>query len=235
MSDPAQALGSIRRRIADAASGRSVTLVAVGKAQPVEALRALAGAGQSAFGENYVQEALAKHGALRDLPIEWHFIGPLQSNKCREVARAFDWLQSLDREKLVPALSRHRALGASPLEVLVQVNIDDESSKSGCRLEQMPGLARAVAAAPGLRLRGLMAIPAPAPEIEHRRAAFRRMRALFEELRAAHPSVDTLSMGMSDDFELALEEGATMVRVGTALFGPRPRGCRFRRRCRSRL
>lgn len=223
MSDPAQALGSIRRRIASAASGRSVTLVAVGKAQPVEAMRALADAGQSAFGENYVQEALAKRRALQDLPIEWHFIGPLQSNKCREVARGFDWLQSLDREKLVPALSRHRAPDAKPLDVLVQVNIDDESSKSGCRPEQVPALARAVVAAPGLRLRGLMAIPAPAPELERRRAAFRRMRTLFEQLRGTHPSVDTLSLGMSDDFELAIEEGANMVRVGTALFGPRPR------------
>ena len=223
MSDPAQALGSVRRRIANAASGRPVTLVAVGKAQPVEAMRAFAEAGQSAFGENYVQEAQAKRLALADLAIEWHFIGPLQSNKCREVARAFDWLQSLDREKLVAPLSRHRAPGAKPLEVLVQVNIDDESSKSGCRPEQMAGLAGAVAAAPGLRLRGLMAIPAPAQQIELRRAAFRRMRALFEELRAAHPAVDTLSIGMSDDFEAAIEEGATMVRVGTALFGPRPR------------
>jgi len=223
MSDPAQALGSIRRRIADAASGRSVTLVAVGKAQPVEALRALAEAGQPAFGENYVQEALAKQRALRDLPIEWHFIGPLQSNKCREVARAFDWLQSLDREKLVAGLSRHRAPNPKPLEVLVQVNVDDESSKAGCRPEQVPGLAHAVATAPGLRLRGLMAIPAPAPDFERRRAAFRRVCALFEALRAAHPSVDTLSLGMSDDFELAVNEGATMVRVGTALFGPRPR------------
>jgi len=223
MSDPAQALGSIRRRIADAASGRSVTLVAVGKAQPVEALRALAEAGQSAFGENYVQEALGKRRALRELPLEWHFIGPLQSNKCREVAREFDWLQSLDREKLVAGLSRHRAPGAKPLEVLVQVNVDDESSKSGCRPEQVPALAGAVASAQGLRLRGLMAIPEPAPDFERRRAAFRRMRALFEGLRSAHPSVDTLSLGMSDDFELALAEGATMVRVGTALFGPRPR------------
>ena len=200
-----------------------MTLVAVGKAQPVEAMRALAEAGQSAFGENYVQEALAKRRALQDLPIEWHFIGPLQSNKCREVARGFDWLQSLDREKLVAALSRHRAPDAKPLDVLVQVNIDDESSKSGCRPEQVPALARAVVAAPGLRLRGLMAIPAPTPELERRRAAFRRMRMLFEQLRETHPSVDTLSLGMSDDFELAIEEGANMVRVGTALFGPRPR------------
>ena len=222
MSDPAHALASIRRRIESAARGRSVTLVAVGKAQPPGALRALADAGQRAFGENYVQEALAKQRTLADLPLEWHFIGPLQSNKCRDVARGFAWLQSLDREKLVAPLARHRAPGVPPLNVLLQVNIDDESSKSGCRPEQVAALARAVAEEPRLSLRGLMAVPAPHPDRERRRAAFRRMRALFDELRAAHGSVDTLSLGMSDDFELAIEEGATLVRVGTALFGPRP-------------
>ena len=222
MSDPAEALGSIRRRIEAAAAGRSVTLVAVGKAQAVEAIRALAEAGQRAFGENYVQEALAKRRALADASLEWHFIGPLQSNKCREVARHFDWLQSLDREKLVAPLARHRAPDAAPLNVLVQVNVDDESSKSGCRPEEVPALARAVAAAPGLSLRGLMAVPAPDPDFERRRAAFRRMRALFDELGAAHPSVDTLSLGMSDDFELAIAHGSTCVRVGSALFGARP-------------
>ena len=222
MSDPADALASIRRRIADAAPGRSVTLVAVGKAQPAEAIRALAAAGQRTFGENYVQEALAKRRSLADLPIEWHFIGPLQSNKCREVARHFDWLQSLDREKLIAPLARHRAPGAPPLDVLVQVNVDDEASKSGCRPEQVPALARAIAAEPRLRLRGLMSVPAPDPDFERRRAAFRRMRALYDDLAAAHGTVDTLSLGMSDDFELALAEGANMVRVGSALFGPRP-------------
>jgi pyridoxal phosphate enzyme (YggS family) len=222
MSEPAEALASVRRRIERAAAGRSVTLVAVGKAQPAEALRALAGAGQRAFGETYVQEALAKRRALAELALEWHFIGPLQSNKCRDVARHFDWLQSLDRGKLVAPLARGRAPGAAPLNVLVQVNVDDESSKSGCRPEEVPGLARAVAGAPGLSLRGLMAVPAPYPDLERRRAAFRRMRALFDGLRERHASVDTLSLGMSDDFELAIEEGASMVRVGSALFGPRP-------------
>ena len=222
MSDPAQALGSMRRRIAEAARGRPVALVAVGKAQPAEAIRALCEAGQRAFGENYVQEALAKQRALVEAPIEWHFIGPLQSNKCREVARHFAWLQSLDREKLVAPLARHRPPGAEPLNVLVQVNIDDEASKSGCAPEQIDALADAVAAEPRLSLRGLMAVPAPEPDFERRRAAFRRMRALYDALRARHPRLDTLSLGMSDDFELALGEGATMVRIGSALFGPRP-------------
>lgn len=204
----------------------AVRLLAVSKTQPAAAVAALHRSGQRAFGENYVQEALLKQGELAALgvaanAIEWHCIGPLQSNKAREVARHFDWLQSLDRDKLIEPLSRHRAESATPLNVLIQVNIDDEASKSGCAPAAVAPLARKAAAAGGLRLRGLMAIPAPAPDLEHRRAAFRRLRALFDELRAAHVGVDTLSMGMSEDFELAIEEGATMVRVGTALFGVR--------------
>ncbi|NCT67191.1 MAG: YggS family pyridoxal phosphate-dependent enzyme [Rhodanobacteraceae bacterium] len=200
-----------------------VHLLAVSKTQPAEAVAALAALGQRAFGENYVQEALAKQRELGALAatLEWHLIGPLQSNKCREVARHFDWLQSLDRAKLIAPLSRERPAGHPPLNVLVQVNIDDEASKSGCAPDEVDALAAAVAAAPGLRLRGLMAIPAPAPDLGQRRDAFRRMRALYEALRTAHADVDTLSMGMSDDLELAVAEGATMVRVGTALFGAR--------------
>ncbi|GAP65150.1 pyridoxal phosphate enzyme, YggS family [Mizugakiibacter sediminis] len=222
MSAPAAALAAVRARIDEAAAraGHPVALVAVSKTQPAAAVRALAAAGQRAFGENYVQEALAKQRELADLALEWHCIGPLQSNKCREVAAHFAWLQSLDREKLIEPLSRHRPPDLPPLNVLVQVNIDAEASKSGCAPADVPRLAAAAAAAPGLRLRGLMAIPQPA-EPARRRAAFARMRALFDALARDHADVDTLSMGMSDDFELAIAEGATMVRVGSALFGPR--------------
>lgn len=204
------------------AAGRPpARLLAVSKTQSAAAVRALAAQGQCAFGENYVQEALAKQRELADLALEWHLIGPLQSNKCREVALHFDWLQSLDRPKLVAPLARHRPADLGPLDVLIQVNIDDEASKSGCAPREIDALAAAIAAENTLRLRGLMAIPAPAPDPQVRRDAFRRMRALFDELRGTHPGIDTLSMGMSDDFELAIAEGATMVRVGTALFGRR--------------
>jgi pyridoxal phosphate enzyme (YggS family) len=204
------------------AAGRTdaVTLLAVSKMQSAAAIRALAALGQRAFGENYVQEALAKQRELTDLALEWHLIGPLQSNKCREVAEHFHWLQSLDRRKLIAPLSRYRTAARAPLNVLIQVNIDDEASKSGCAPAHVPALAQEIAATPRLRLRGLMAIPAPA-DPAHRRDAFGRMRALFDTLRAAYADVDTLSMGMSDDLELAIAAGATMVRVGTALFGAR--------------
>ena len=211
----------------------AVRLLAVSKRQPATAILALQQLGQHAFGENYVQEALAKQrelaaaAGLAPDALEWHLIGPLQSNKCREVALHFDWLQSLDRLKLVEPLSRHRPQSRAPLNVLVQVNVDGEAGKSGCVPDEVPALAAAVAAAPGLRLRGLMAIPEPSPDPDHRRAAFRRMRALFEALRAEHAGADTLSLGMSDDLELAIEEGSTMVRVGTALFGPRSRDSGF--------
>lgn len=210
-----------RQAIADAAGGRAVTLVAVSKTRPAGDIRALAAPGQRDFGENYVQEALPKIAACADLRLNWHFIGPLQSNKAREVARHFDWVQSLDRPKLVPLLASQRPPGRAPLNVLVQVNIDDEASKSGCRPAEVTALADLVAAQPHLRLRGLMAIPAPFPDLERRREAFEAMNALFLQLRERHPGVDTLSMGMSDDFSLAIECGATMVRIGSALFGPR--------------
>jgi PLP dependent protein len=218
------AYGSMIGRIAAAspegASG-DVALLAVSKTQPAAAIRALASFGQRAFGENYVQEALAKQRELADLALEWHLIGPLQSNKCREAAQHFDWLQSLDRSKLIEPLSRHRPPERAALNVLIQVNIDDETSKSGCAPDAVDALATAIAAAPQLRLRGLMTIPLPTPDLARRRDAFRRMRTLFDRVRARHAGADTLSMGLSDDFELAIAEGATMVRVGTALFGAR--------------
>jgi pyridoxal phosphate enzyme (YggS family) len=194
----------------------------VSKTRSAAEIADLAAQGQRAFGENYVQEALPKIAALRGQGLEWHLIGHLQSNKAREAAQAFDWVQSVDRAKLVAALAHHRPPAAGPLNVLVQVNIDDEASKSGCRPQDVPALAEAIAAQPALRLRGLMAIPAPDPDRARRRAAFRAMSALFDALQAAHPGVDTLSMGMSEDYLDAVTEGATMVRIGSALFGPRP-------------
>jgi hypothetical protein len=216
---------AIRERIDAAArsAGRNVGLLAVSKLQPAAAIRTLAGLGQRRFGENYVQEALAKQHELAEPSLEWHLIGPLQSNKCRDVAGHFDWLETLDREKLVPLLNRHRPAAKPPLNVLIQVNIDDETSKSGCAPAEIARLAALIAQAPRLHLRGLMAIPQPHPDFARRRAAFVRMRELFEVLRADHPSADTLSLGMSDDFELAIAEGATLVRIGTALFGKRER------------
>ena len=210
-----------RVRAAAAATTHGAALLAVSKTKPAAAIRELALLGQHAFGENYVQEALAKQRELTDLDLEWHLIGPLQSNKCREVALHFDWLQSLDRGKLVAALNRFRPPGKPPLNVLIQVNIDAEDSKSGCAPQDVPQLAAQVAAAPGLRLRGLMAIPQPAPDADARRRAFQRMRALFDATKSTFTQMDTLSMGMSDDFELAIAEGATLVRIGTALFGRR--------------
>ena len=210
-----------RIRSASPAGTSGVRLLAVSKGQPAAAIRELVRCGQRAFGENYVQEALAKQRELDGVEVQWHIVGPLQSNKCRDVAQHFDWLESLDRAKLVPLLGAARPPGRPPLNVLIQVNIDDESSKHGCNPSQIDELARRVVATPGLVLRGLMAIPAPHPDPSMRIASFRRMSRHFEALRARHPCVDTLSMGMSEDFEEAIACGATEVRIGTALFGPR--------------
>ena len=196
-------------------------LLAVSKTRGADAVAAMAAAGQRAFGENYVQEALPKIEALRGLGLEWHLIGHLQSNKADAAARAFDWVQTVDRTKLVAALARHRPADLPPLNVLIQVNIDDEAGKHGCRPDEVDTLAAAIAAQPTLRLRGLMAIPAPDPNMARRRAAFHEMSALFDATAARHPGIDTLSMGMSEDCVEAIEEGATMVRVGSALFGAR--------------
>lgn len=196
-------------------------LLAVSKTQPVDAIAALAAAGQHAFGENYVQEALSKIDALQALGLEWHLIGNLQSNKTQDAARAFDWIQTIDRAKLIALLARHRPPELPPLNVLVQVNIDDEASKHGCAPADAMALADLIAAESRLRLRGLMAIPAPHEDPQRRVQAFRAMRDLFDAMGQRHPAIDTLSMGMSGDFVAAIEQGATMVRVGSALFGPR--------------
>jgi hypothetical protein len=226
-------LTALAERITAAAraAGRdpsSVTLVAVGKTFSAEAVAALARCGQRDFGENYVQEALAKIDAVRaalpGLALAWHFIGPIQSNKTRPIAERFDWVQSVDRLKIAQRLSEQRPDDLPPLNVLLQVNISGEAAKSGVSPAELPALARAVAALPRLRLRGLMAIPQPEDDPARQRRPFAALRQLFEAQRAAGPAGwDTLSMGMSGDLEAAIAEGATMVRVGTALFGARLR------------
>lgn len=226
MISPSKALHEILQTLSHSAHSpaRPATrLLAVSKTQPAEAVLALARLDQQAFGENYVQEALGKIHALEplNLDLEWHLIGHLQSNKCQEVAENFSWVQSLDRVKLIEPLSRYRSAHRAPLNILIQVNVDAEASKFGCTPQAVLPLAQKVAAAPNLRLRGLMSIGAPYPDFEQRRASFRRLRKLFDSLRHDFPAIDTLSMGMSEDYELAIEEGATMVRVGTRLFGAR--------------
>lgn len=202
-----------------AQSGHPVALLAVSKTHPAARIAECAALGQRAFGENYVQEALAKIAELAPLGLEWHLIGPLQSNKCQAAAEHFDWVQSVDRAKIIPLLAKHRPPHRPPLNVLIQVNIDGEAGKSGCSPEQAAELAGRIAAEPRLLLRGLMAIPDPATSGNG--LAFAQMQRLFRELHADHPSMDTLSMGMSDDFPAAIAHGATLVRVGSALFGRR--------------
>lgn len=219
-------LQAVRARIrqAAAAAGRdaeSIDLLAVSKTMPAEAVAEAAAAGQRAFGENYVQEGVDKARQLAGLGLEWHFIGPLQSNKTRPVAETFAWVHSIDRLKLAERLSAQRPAGLPPLNVCVQVNVSGEDTKSGCTLEEAPALCRAVAALPNLALRGLMAIPAPADEAAAQREPLVRLRQLFEQLNREGLALDTLSMGMSHDLEAAVMEGATMVRIGTAIFGER--------------
>ena len=221
-------LQEVKRRIsvATAMAGRaanSVTLLAVSKTKPESAVREAHAAGQRAFGENYVQEGLAKIEALADLraQLEWHLVGPVQSNKTRAVAEAFDWVHSVDRLKIAERLSAQRPPGLPPLNVCLQVNISSEVSKAGLTPAELPALAAAVALLPGLRLRGLMAIPEPSADLAAQRAPHRALRELLDLLRAQGLVLDTLSMGMSDDLEAAVAEGATLVRVGSAVFGAR--------------
>ncbi|MBT9497841.1 MAG: YggS family pyridoxal phosphate-dependent enzyme [Zoogloea sp.] len=219
-------LQNLALRIARAAEavGREpagVRLLAVSKTWPADSVREAAAAGQRAFGENYVQEGVAKVEALAGLGLEWHFIGPLQSNKTRLVANSFAWVHSIDRLKIAERLSEQRDVHLPPLEVCIQVNVSGEASKSGVAPDDLPELARAVAALPRLRLRGLMAIPEPTSDVALQRARFASLRQLREQLNAGGLQLDTLSMGMSDDLEAAIAEGSTMVRVGTAIFGGR--------------
>ncbi|MEE4638129.1 MAG: YggS family pyridoxal phosphate-dependent enzyme [Wenzhouxiangella sp.] len=199
-----------------------IRLLAVSKKQPVDRIRALAADGQTSFGENYVDEAVAKMDELADLELEWHFIGPVQSNKTRALAERFDWIQSVDRGKIVRRLNEQRPSDRAALNVLIQVNLDGEQQKAGCAPEEIEDLAEAIAAAERLKLRGLMAIPAPRDEPQAQSEVFQRLRGYFDALAAVYPSVDTLSAGMSADLEAAIAAGSTMIRVGTDLFGPRP-------------
>ena len=222
-----------RQRLADAcqATGRdvtAVTLLAVSKTFDADAVAQAVAAGQRAFGENYIQEGVDKVQALRaslpEVALQWHCIGPVQSNKTRLVAEHFDWVQSVDRLKIAQRLSEQRPVGLPPLQVCLQVNVDGGPNKSGVAPDELPALAAAVAALPRLQLRGLMCIPEPAPDFEGQHALFLRCKLLFDAMREqVGQSVDTLSMGMSDDLEAAVAAGATLVRVGRGVFGERPR------------
>jgi PLP dependent protein len=220
-------LREVRARMARAAAdaGRnahSVTLLAVGKGQPLELLAAAADCGVTDFGESYLQEALAKLAALQERALTWHFIGRIQANKTRPMAEAFAWVHALDRLKVAERLAAQRPHHAPPLNVCLQVNIAGEASKGGVAPAELPALAAAVARLPHLTLRGLMCIPPDESEPARQRVWFARLRVLRDELNAAGHSLDTLSMGMSGDFESAIREGATIVRLGTVLFGARP-------------
>jgi hypothetical protein len=221
-------LQAVKARIAGAAraAGRdpaAVVLLAVSKTHPPALIGEAFRAGQSAFGENYVQEALDKMTSLVQLPIEWHLVGPLQSNKTRAVAERFQWVHTIEREKIARRLSEQRPQALPPLDVLVQVNVSGEASKSGVAPREVAALAKAVAGLPRLRLRGLMAVPEPTGDTGRQRASFREVRELYESLKRAGLALDTLSMGMTADMESAIAEGSTMVRIGTAIFGQRQR------------
>ncbi len=206
------------------AAGRdpeSVTLVAVTKGKPAELVRLAATAGVTDFGENYLQEAQAKMDQLADLPLRWHFIGGIQSNKTRTIAERFDWVHGVDRLNVARRLSEQRPFHAQPLNVCIQVALVPEPTKGGVAPDELPELAHAIAALPRLRLRGLMCVPPPQPNAAAERAVFARLRTAQSDLNAGGLKLDTLSMGMSGDFESAIAEGATLVRIGTALFGAR--------------
>jgi len=218
-------LACIRQQITDAQARfeatQTVTLCAVSKAQPAAAIRAAYGAGQTVFGENYLQEALQKQAELEDCAIAWHFIGPIQSNKTQPIARHFDWVHSVDRLKIAQRLSDARPSDLPLLNICLQVNISEEASKSGASGQELLELALNIKQLPHLQLRGLMAIPAPCSDFEQQRDQFRQVRALFDHLNSHGLQLDTLSIGMSGDFAAAIAEGATLVRIGTAIFGAR--------------
>lgn len=223
MSTIANNIAKVATRIREAAQAVArdpdeVRLLAVSKTQPAAAIREASRAGVRDFGENYLQEALEKQAELTDLSLTWHFIGPIQSNKTKAIAEHFDWVHSVDRLKIAQRLSDQRPEPLPPLNICLQVNVSGEASKSGCEPQDVPELAHAIAALPRLRLRGLMTIPEPTDDPAEQRAAFARLRQLQNELDL---ELDTLSMGMSQDLEAAIAEGATWVRIGTALFGAR--------------
>ncbi|MFJ7568129.1 YggS family pyridoxal phosphate-dependent enzyme [Herminiimonas sp. NPDC097707] len=230
MSVIRQNLQAVRQRITDAANSaqrdvHEVELLAVSKTFGADAVLAAAEAGQRAFGENYLQEALDKMDAVRamrpDLTLEWHFIGPIQSNKTRPIAEHFDWVHAVDREKIAHRLSEQRPAMLPPLNICLQVNISGEASKSGVLPADAAEVAKAIAKLPQLRLRGLMAIPEPEDDEVRQRLSFHQLRVLYEQLRAEGLPLDTLSMGMSADMPAAIAEGATIVRIGSAIFGTR--------------
>ncbi len=229
MNDIAHNLAQVRDKISAAATrcGRAseeVTLLAVSKTKPASAIAEAIDAGQHMFGENYVQEGVEKIRHFREkgtADLQWHFIGPLQSNKSRLVAEHFDWCHTVDRLRIASRLSEQRPAEMPPLNVLIQINISDENSKSGIALEALDQLADEVAALPGLKLRGLMAIPAPESDYDRQFAVARQMAVAFEALKTRFPTVDTLSLGMTDDMAAAIAAGSTMVRIGTAIFGAR--------------
>jgi pyridoxal phosphate enzyme (YggS family) len=226
MTTIASNLQAVRTAITKAAiaAGRNaddVTLLAVSKTFPAPALRAAFQAGQTRFAENYVQEALGKINELGDLALEWHFIGPIQSNKTRGIAENFSWVHSVDRLRIAERLSEQRPVHLPPLQLCLQVNVSGESSKSGVHPDEVDALAKAISKFPRLTLRGLMAVPAPGDDVVAQRLPFARLRELRDELNRQGLRLDTLSMGMSHDFTAAIAEGATMVRIGSAIFGDR--------------
>lgn len=226
MSTIAENIAKVRERIREAAQASqrdsaTIGLLAVSKTKPAAAIREAHAAGVRDFGENYLQEALGKQLELADLDLTWHFIGPIQSNKTKPIAEHFAWVHSVDRLKIAERLAAQRPAGLPPLNICLQVNVSGEASKSGCTPEELPALAQAVTQLPQLRLRGLMTIPEPSDDPAEQHAAFARLRELRDRL---DPGLDSLSMGMSHDLEAAIAEGATWVRIGTALFGARDYG-----------
>ena len=226
MHDIGTALNAVRARIGEferryRREPGSVALLAVSKTKPPEAVRAAVAAGQHAFGENHLQDAMTKVDVLAGQGVSWHFIGAVQSNKTRPIAANFDWVHSVEREKIATRLSAQRPAGRGPLDVCIEVNVSGEDTKSGVPPAEVEPLARLVRELPGLRPRGLMAIPRPAEDFETQRIPFRLLREVLDDLNSKGFELDTLSMGMTADLEAAIAEGATMVRVGTAIFGPR--------------
>jgi hypothetical protein len=214
-------LSSIESAKQLAQADQNVQLLAVSKAQAAAAIREAYAAGQRQFGENYLQEALDKQAQLSDLAIQWHFIGPIQSNKTQSIAQHFDWVHSVDRLKIAQRLNDARANNSSPLQICVQINISNEASKSGVLVADLQATVAAIAKLPHLKLRGLMAIPAPSQDLSVQRQQFKQVRQCYDNLLALGYQLDTLSIGMSDDYAVAIEQGATIVRIGAALFGAR--------------